>query len=220
MVFSVSNFKHTCRQIVHETLVQVAACRTVSQCYILGRQASLEEAVAYLIAAPTVTECHGKIPLPVCGVVYLLASADGHPRRYAPFQHEAEQRPVLEWYQLHALEAWLPAVSLCLAVAYWPYPPHTLPFAVLPGAFLPVPSFTFSTLFAVQRHLFHVPADKLQHVRFFVVALAANFLVAQSVFATEPLWRPFARSQHLAQALIVIQPFSVHMFHTCRSLFC
>lgn len=45
----------------------------------------------------------------------------------------------------------------------------------------------FQHLFAVQRHLFHVPADKLQHVRFLVVGLAADFLVTQSVFAAEPL---------------------------------
>lgn len=61
------------------------------------------------------------------------------------------------------------------------------PFRRFARSFLSRSFLHFQHLFAVQRHLFHVPADKLQHVRFLVVGLAADFLVAQSVFAAEPL---------------------------------
>lgn len=61
------------------------------------------------------------------------------------------------------------------------------PFRRFARSFLSRSFLHFQHLFAIQRHLFHVPADKLQHVRFLVVGLAADFLVAQSVFAAEPL---------------------------------
>ena len=61
------------------------------------------------------------------------------------------------------------------------------PFRRFARSFLSRSFLHFQHLFAVQRHLFHVPADKLQHVRFLVVGLAADFLVTQSVFAAEPL---------------------------------
>ena len=68
-------------------------------------------------------------------------------------------------------------------------------------------------LLAVLHHLLHVPADELQHVRLLVVALAADFPVAQPVLAAEALQRPLAGAQHLAQILVVVQPFPVHVLH-------
>ena len=92
---------------------------------------------------------------------------------------------------LHPIHHPLP-VSLFAYVSRAPFSPgfpsaSFFPFRRFARSFLSRSFLHFQHLFAVQRHLFHVPADKLQHVRFLVVGLAADFLVAQSVFAAKPL---------------------------------